>query len=121
MQSDLAQNGANDVGGNQADQQDGDEVPEQDQAGSGDGGVQDHLRGDQGLPLLDAPRAPNIFVFLEVPVRRLETKSLHLAPNQETKVLQFESNCRVDCSWCAATSLISSFLFLCSLHNQYNT
>ena len=64
MQSDLAQYGANDVGGDQADQQDGDEVPEQDQAGSGDGGVQDHLRGDQGLPLLDAPRAPNIFVFL---------------------------------------------------------
>ena len=121
MQSDLAQNGANDVGGDQADQQDGDEVPEQDQAGSGDGGVQDHLRGDQGLPLLDAPRAPNIFVFLEVPVRRLETKSLHLAPNQETKVLQFESNCRVDFSWCAVTSLISSFLFLYSLHNQYNT
>ena len=100
MQSDLAQNGANDVGGDQADEQDGDEVPEEDQGRCGDGGVQDHLRGDQGLPLLDASRAPNIFVFLEVPVRRLKTKSLHLAPNQETKVLQFESNCRADyCSW----------------------
>ena len=74
MQSDLAQYGPDDVGGNQADQEDGDEVPEEDEAGRGDGGIQDHLRRDQGLPLLDAWRAPNIFVFLEVPVRSLKQK-----------------------------------------------
>ena len=52
MQSDPAQYGANDVGGDEADQEDGDEMPEEDQARGGDGGVQEHLRGDQRLPLI---------------------------------------------------------------------
>ena len=52
MQSDRAQYRANDVGGDKADQEDRYEMPEEDQARGGDGGVQEHLRGDQRLPLI---------------------------------------------------------------------
>ena len=65
MLSDLAQNGPCDVGGDQANQEDRAEMPEKDQPRGGDGGIQEHLRGDQRLPLLNAPRAPNIFMFLQ--------------------------------------------------------
>ena len=65
MLSDLAQYGPCDVGGDQANQEDRDEMPEKDQPRGGDGGIQEHLRGDQRLPLLNAPRAPNIFMFLQ--------------------------------------------------------
>ena len=40
-------------------------MPEQDQPRGDDGGIQEHLRGDQRLPQLDTPWAPNIFVFLQ--------------------------------------------------------
>ena len=69
MKSNLAQHGSNNVGGNQANDKGEDEVPEQDEAGGGDGGVQQHLGGDQRLPL-HASRAPNICMFLKYPVRR---------------------------------------------------
>ena len=65
MVPDLAQYRANDIGGDEADQEDRDEMPEQDQPRGDDGGIQQHLRGDQRLPQLDTPWAPNIFVFLQ--------------------------------------------------------
>ena len=65
MQSDLAQYGPNDVGGDEADQENRDDMPEQDEPRGHDGGIQEHLRGDQRLTVLKVPRAPNILVLLQ--------------------------------------------------------
>ena len=59
------QDGANDIGDDKSDQEEGDKLPQEDQRGRADRRIQEHLRSDQWFALNDS-WTPDAFMFLGV-------------------------------------------------------